>query len=137
MSLTTVRNRVDNWLTTARWQMLVDQQAAFFLARGKYFQGRWTHTAQVEQTDALTGDTVADMLSDHPTDQAQHWQDIIGNALDGLPMPARLRIDVYNGPQGGGWAATLQVLYNGNVYERSRNIGPETWRTGAWHQVTP
>lgn len=137
MSLATVRQRVDDWLTPARWQTLVDRQETFFTNRGKYFQGRWTHTVQITQTDALTGDATPTALTDHPTDQVQHWQDFIGNAFDALPFPARLRIDVYKGPLGWGWVAALQVLYNSNVYERSRNVGAETWRTEGWHQVTP
>lgn len=135
MSLATVRTKIDDWLTP-RWDNLVSRQETFFAARGKYFQGLWTHSGEVEQTDALNGDTVADRLTAHPTDQVQHWQDFIGNAFDALPLPARLRIDVYNGPQGWGWVATLRVLYNGNIYERSRNVGPETWRTQAWHLFT-
>jgi len=135
MSLATVRTKIDDWLTP-RWQTLVDRQDTFFANRGKYFQGKWTHSGEVEQTDALNGDTVPDNLTDSPTDQSQNWQDFIGNAFDALPLPARLRIDVYNGPLGHGWAATLQVRYDGNVYERSRNSGPETWRTEAWHLLS-
>jgi hypothetical protein len=132
MSIATVRTKIDDWLTP-RWATLVDRQDTFFTNRGKYFQGKWTHSGEVEQTDALNGDTVADRLTDSPTDQPQHWRDFIGNAFNTLPLPARLRIDVYNGPLGQGWVATLQVRYDGNVYERSRNVGPETWRTKAWH----
>jgi len=134
MSLATVRTKIDDWLLL-RWATLVSRQDTFFTNRGKYFQGRWTHTVEVTQTDALTGDTISNNLTDHPTDQAQHWQDFIGNAFNALPLPCRLRIDVYNGPLGWGWVATLQVRYNGNVYERSGNVGPETWRTEAWHAV--
>lgn len=134
MSLATVRNRVDNWLTP-RWQTLVDRQETFLANRGQYFQGMWTHSGDVTQTDALSGDQVADQLTEHPTDQAQHWRDFIGNALDAVPFPARLRIDVYNGPQGQGWQATFEVLYNGNRYRRTQNSGPETWRTQGWQRV--
>ena len=65
---------------------------------------------------------------------ANRWcSDLVQNAFDALPLPARLRIDVYDGPLGQGWAATLQVLYSGTVYERTANVGPETWRTSTWH----
>lgn len=135
MSLATVRNKIDTWLT-ARWPTLVGWQNSYFGTNGKYFQGKWTHTNTIEQTDALAGDALADLLDDKPTDQPQSWRDLVGTALNALPFPARLRIDVYDGPEGKGWAATLQVLYQGAVYERSQNVGPETWRTVAWHSVT-
>lgn len=137
MSLTTVRNRVDNWLTASRWQNLVDRQEAFLLAHGKYFQGKWTHAAIVTQTDALTGDTIPTALADHPHDQVQDWRNFTGNIFDALPFPCRLRIDVYQGPQGWGWVACLQVIYNGNTYERSRSVGPDASRTSAWALVAP
>jgi hypothetical protein len=135
MSLATVRTKIDDWLTP-RWATLVDRQDTFFTARGKYFQGKWTHSAEVQQTDALNGDTIPNALTGSPTDQPQHWRDFIGTAFDALPLPARLRIDVYNGPLGQGWVATLQVRYDGKVYERSRNVGPETWRTEAWRLLS-
>lgn len=134
MSLATVRQKIDDWLAP-RWATLQARQETFFNTHGKYFQGKWTHTTQVEQTDALNGDRVADALTDHPTDQVQDWRDLVQTAFDGLPLPARLRIDVYSGPQGWGWSATLQVLYNGTVYERTGNVGPETWRTRDWRVV--
>ena len=133
MSLATVRNRINDWLTP-RWSWLADKQDAYLAANGRYFQGLWTHTAEVGQTDALTGDTIPDNLTSHPTDQSHTWQDAVGNALDALPLPARLRLDVYDGPQGKGWSATLQVRYNGNTHERTKGVGPES-RDNDWHSV--
>ena len=131
MSLATVRDRIDNWLTP-RWSWLTGKQDDYFTANGLYFQGLWTHTAEVEQTDLLGGDTLADNLASKPSDRPHDWRDAVGNALDSLPFPARLRLDVYDGPQGKGWQAMLQVRYQGNVYERVRQVGPETYRTHDW-----
>ena len=133
MSIATVRDRIDNWLTP-RWVWLRGKQDDYFAAHGQYFQGLWTHTNEVEQTDALDGDTIADNLDSKPTDRPHDWRDAVGNALDALPIPARLRLDVYDGPLGQGWLATLQVKYQGNIYQRSKQVGPETWRTVDWHK---
>jgi hypothetical protein len=104
---------------------------------GYYFQGFWTHGTVVTQTDALDGDTISDQLHHRPSDQVHDWRHLIQTAFDSLPLPARLKIDCYNGPAGLGWVAVLQVLYQGVVYQRSKQVGPETWRTEAWHAVIP
>ena len=134
MSITTVRNRINNWLTP-RWNHLANRQETYFAANGRYFQGLWTHAAEVEQTDALDGGHAATELAAKPTDQPHNWRDFIGNALDAIPFPARMRIDVYDGPQGHGWVATLQVRYKGKVYARAQQIGPETKRQHGWELV--
>jgi hypothetical protein len=133
MSLTTVRNKIDNWLA-ARWPWLVSKQETYFGIHGHYFQGFWTHSVILEQTDALDGDTIPDNLAAGPSDQVQRWVDLVQDAFDNLPFPARLKIDVYDGPQGKGWWATLQVLYKGNIYERSKGVGLED-HDEAWHIV--
>lgn len=134
MSLATVRAKIDNWLTP-KWPWLIGKQSDYFTANGYYFQGLWTHTGELIQTDALDGDTVPDNLSSRPTDQVHTWHDAVGNALNALLLPARLKLDVYDGPQGKGWVAVLQVKYNGNVYQRAKQVGPETGHTQDWHQV--
>lgn len=47
-------------------------------------------------------------------------------------MPAAMVIDVYDGPQGKGWQATVFVRVLGTVYSRTQQVGPETWRNRAW-----
>ena len=160
MTLQTVKDRANDWLTP-RWQNLVDKQDFYRRPQqwstpvdgngeptgepavllqdgagvGRYFQGLWTHTGEVEQTDALDGDQTADNLAAKPTDQAHDWRDLIQTTLDAVPFPARLKIDVYDGPAGHGWFATLEVRYQGNLYRRSKGIGPED-RDAEWHLVT-
>ena len=131
MSLATVRDKIDNWLQP-RWVWLSGKQDDYFTAHGHYFQGLWTHTGELIQTDALDGDTIPDNLTSSPTDQTHTWQDAVGNTLDALPLPARLRLDVYNGPDGMGWVAILQVKYQGNIYTRAKQVGPETEFTHDW-----
>jgi len=135
MSIKTVRDRINDWLTP-RWSTLVSKQEQYFANHGRYFQGLWTH-AEVEQTDDLRGDKLADGLASKPTDQPHDWRDFIGNALDSTKFPARLRIDVYDGPEGHGWQAVLEVKYKGNIYTRTKQVGPETYRTHGWQKAEP
>jgi len=134
MSLTTVRNKINTWLTP-RWANLVNKQEAYKTTNGHYFQGLWTHTTDLEQTDALDGDTIPDNLASNPTDQPHDWRVLIGNIFDTLPLPARLRFDVYDGPQGKGWVACLQVKYKTDIYQRCKQVGPETDRTHNWRKL--
>lgn len=136
MAITQVRNKIDDFLGV-RWPALVTAQDNYFAMRGRYFQGMWTHANLVEQTDALNGDIIPDNLAQIAPNDFHHWQDFIGNALNSIPFPARLRISIYDGcanPTGGiGWIATIQVLYKGIVYSRSKGYGPQD-RDQSWHQ---
>lgn len=128
MTLAEIRSAVDTWLAN-RWNAIQNAQANYVAAHGRYFQGLFTHS--VRPTDGA--ETAPDRLADKPTDQAHRWADFIN-----LPatMPTRIRIDVYSGPIGAGYVATVDIRVNGTNWRRSAQVGPETWRTRAWHQVT-
>lgn len=129
-TLAQLRTRVDDWLA-ARWPTVLARQDAFFTNRGRYWQGLITHTVIPAHTTAVDADVVADRLAMHPTDQAQSWLDVLAE-LSGIVFPAALVMDVYDGPQGKGYVATIFVRHNGTLYSRSQNVGPESFRTQAW-----
>lgn len=134
MSLATVRNRVNAFLT-ARWPAIVSRQDDYFANHGRYWQGLWTHTATPDQTSE-DGDAPPDNLDSTPTDQPVSWRARWANALDSIPFPARLRIDVYESPEGHGWAATVQIRYGGKTYQRSQGVGPRAEDfTAGWARV--
>ena len=130
-TLAQVRTKVDNWLTTF-WPNVVTRQATYLANHGQYWQGLWTHS--VQPTD--NADTAPDLLASHPTDQLESW---LGTLDDLLPanMPAALKIDVYDGPEEMGFVGTVAVKFNSKIYMRSRNEGPEIYRTEAWHEYVP
>lgn len=134
-SLNTVRNAVDAQLVTL-WPAVQAAQAAYFAAHRRFWQGRRTHLADLIYSALVDGSVAGDQLDGHPTDQNETWLDLFPS-LAGLSLKAVLRMDVYESPVGHGYQATLRVLYNGVIYERSQNVGPETFRTAAWHIVTP
>lgn len=134
MSLATLRNRINAFLAD-RWPALVARQDAYYATHGRYWQGKWTHNAAVDNSDE-SSDAVPDALDDSPTDQRVSWRDRFGGALDAIPFPARLKIDVYESPRGHGWVATVQVLHRRTIYERSQGVGPDAATyTRDWHTV--
>jgi len=132
MSLATVRTRVNDFLM-ARWPAIVARQDAYYETHGRYWQGLWTHNVTPDQTND-DADAVPDQLDRTPSDQPVSWRVRFNNAMDAIPFPARLKIDVYESSIGHGWFATFQIKYNGTVYQRTRGVGPladeftENWK---------
>jgi len=129
MTIATVKTKINDWLA-GRWVTLKARQETYYANNGHYFQGLWTHNAEVTQTDSLDN-TAADNLTSKPTDQTHTWRDFLSTSLD-APIPARLKIDVYDGPKGKGWQAVLQVKYKNKIYQRTKQVGPESYRTHDW-----
>lgn len=132
-TLTQLRTRVDAWLAD-KWPTMVARQENYRTNRGMYWQGLITHTVVPSHTNAADGDSIADQLSVHPHDQFADWISVFPE-WDGLPIPCALEVSVYEGPTGVGWWATLYVRYNGILYARSQNVGPQSNLTQPWHVV--
>lgn len=133
-TLAQLRTRVDNWLT-ARWPTVVARQQNYFANRGHYWQGLLTHTIIPAHTSGADGDSIADRLSTQLHDQFSDWKAVFPE-WDGASIPAALKVDVYETPDGKGWCATLYVRYNGTLYSRAQNVGPESQRTYGWRIET-
>ncbi len=133
-TLVQVRNAINSRLSDLWTNHIVPRQADYLAAHGRYWQGLVFNGVP---NNASSGDpTVAETACDHtkkPTDQVHSWADAGVSA--GATWPAQLRIDVYNGPTGHGFVGVARVQWNGNVYQRSHNTGPETWCTHDWTQV--
>jgi hypothetical protein len=132
-TLNQVRTKVDAWLAD-KWPTVVARQQNYFANRGQYWQGLRTHSAVPAFTNSQDGDAAADQLNAQPTDAFSNWSNVFPE-WDGLPIPCALQIDVYDGLEGKGWVATVWVRYNGVLYTRSQNVGPESWRSQAWTVV--
>lgn len=119
LTLAEVRTKVDSWLA-ARWSGVVDRQESYAASHGgRYWQGLRTHVIEVEYPDGGDVDVVGDNLTAAPSDQA-----------------ALFSVHAYDGPQGTGFVACVIVRYNGTMYWRCQNYGPETWRTFSWRILT-
>ena len=121
------------WLKNAShatWRNLAKVRQEAYAANhgGRYWQGIATPSNLPDD-----GALVAADYTKKPHDQAERWTDIFFGA-DVLPtnIPAQAQVDVYDGPQGKGWTVTLRGTKNGNLYWRTWNVGPETWREQDW-----
>lgn len=129
---TDVRETV-NGILADLWPRIQAKQAAYYANHGHYWQGLWTHN--VAPADGVT--VAPNNLDASPTDQPISWRkfkaDYRLTMLAKLPMA--IRMDVYDGPRGKGYVATCRVGYNGKVYERAAQVGPETELAHGWQEV--
>lgn len=128
-TLQEIKARADQVLTQI-WREIQERQVVYAANHGgRYFQGLITHTV----TPADGVDVAPDCLLVTPTDQPERWIDF------GLELPAipfSIQLDVYDGPLGKGYVVTVQVKYQGVLYERAAQYGPETHRAFSWREVT-
>jgi hypothetical protein len=134
-TLTQVRDTIDTFVTN-RWPTIVARQENFRTNRGRYWQGLFTHTLAPAWTSAADGSSLGDRLSEGPGDQFSTWLNVFPEWATEL-LPARVRIDVYDGPDGQGWVVTVEATHNGNLWRRVVNVGPESYRAQPWTQVVP
>ena len=85
------------------------------------------------------GGTVATDPTVKPTDQTENWSNVNGVnngvTLD-VSLPVSLQVDVYDGPNGQGYVVIGQVEEAGRIYQKSVNVGAETFREHDWLDVT-
>jgi hypothetical protein len=137
-TLARVRTYVDDRLADLWQNQIIPRQDAYFASHGKYWQGLRTAvlSALPDNTDdgSTTVREATPTTNTHPTDQAETWTDV---GIDlGTSIPMALQIDSYGGPFGDGYVGTVWALYDGEVYTRSQNRGPETYRTEPWRRMT-
>lgn len=116
------------WLTFQ--PKLASVQASFSLTHGgKHWQGIGPLAAPPD--DGATGPP---NLNKKPTDQAESWADVFTgpNAIPGGNWPAQVTVDVYDGPFGRGYSASVIYTKGGETWSRTFNSGPETWRERPW-----
>lgn len=130
--LAALRTAVDAFVD-ARWNTLVARQEAYRATHGRYWQGLPSHASRPSFTTAGPADGVPpDRMSSKPMDQAESWADVLSEWA-GVNVPARMQVDAYYTPGGEhGWTLTMEVVHNGTVYARTRNVGPETHRERPW-----
>ena len=129
-ALTAVKAKVDGWLT-GNLVVLDAKENAYYGAKGPYWQGLWSHAVLPSHANAINGDIPPDKLSDNPTDQVESWVEF-WPALVGVGMTAAVRVDVYAGPTGDGFVVTAAFKFEGDIYLKARNDGPEIYRERDW-----
>lgn len=134
-TLAQCRDTIDTFVTN-RWPTIVARQENFRSNKGRYWQGLPTHTVIPAWLSNQDGSALGDRLNISPDDQGAFstWANVFPEWLTDL-LPAQLRVDVYDGPQGQGWTLTATVTHNGNKWRRVVNVGPESNRAQGWTQV--
>lgn len=133
-TLVQMRNAVDTFVTN-KWPTIVARQENFRANRGRYWQGLTTHLTPPAHTSSADGSVVGDRLAQSPDDQQfSTWLNVFPEWLAEV-LPATVRVDTYDGPEGMGWVLTVEAIHNGIRWSRSQNVGPESHRTQGWHQV--
>lgn len=132
-TLTQIRNAIDNFVTN-KWPTIVARQENFRANRGTYWQGLATHTSCPSHSNSTDDSKLGDRLNETPSDQFATWLNVFPEWVTEL-LPACVKVDVYDGPQGQGWVLTVEAIHNGTLWRRSQNVGPESHRTQGWHQV--
>lgn len=121
-----IRNAIDARLALM-WVAIQSRENTYYANNGHYWQGVRTHTTY--PTDG--GEVLPDVGNNTPTDQPTAWP----AALLANPIPMALEIDVYDGPLGKGYQATVYVTISGKTWSRSAQVGPEIYRTRGWHEL--
>lgn len=134
-TLNQVRTKIDDWVT-GKWPTIVARQENYRTNRGTYWQGLITHSVLPTFATNASGDAAADLLNSNPTDQFSSWLNVFPEWVAEL-LPCAVKVDVYDGPQGAGWTLTALVIYNGDIYKRVVNVGPESSRAQAWAKYVP
>ena len=125
-----LRTRVDDFIAN-RLPLIVARQENFRTNRGRYWQGLLTHTVVPAHTNSADGDSIADGLVQTPTDSLDNWAAVFPEwTADSIPCA--LRVDIYDGPSGKGWVLFIFVRFNGQLYRRGLNVGPESSRSHGW-----
>jgi hypothetical protein len=128
-TLAQIKTAVDNRLASL-WSAIQTKEDAYAsVHNGRYWQGLKTHSI-----DPSEGNTALPTVGAAcPTDQlGQPWP----NAILTTSIEMAINIDIYDGPLGVGYQVTVTVAVLGNVYTRTQQIGPETWRNRVWQQVS-
>lgn len=137
LTLGQVRDAADARLTTLWVNVIRPGELAWFAERGVY--GQCLHTQNIPDTAAADA-VVAELIP--VTDVRIHdsnresCRDIFGAVNINVSLPFAIAVHVYDGPSGKGFVGAIWVKFNGTLYTKAKNYGPETWRTHDWEEVT-
>ncbi|MBL0320274.1 MAG: hypothetical protein IPP74_13440 [Alphaproteobacteria bacterium] len=128
-SLNELTEKVDHWFSGFEVEF-TKKQDAFFSAHKRYWQGLSTHSEVPDQRSDRAGDTTADRLT-AATTEGDKWQDFMAT-IGETPLAASVTCNTYKSPEGDGYEIVLFFKYEGVLYTRVINYGPERSRDKNW-----
>ena len=132
-TLNQIKNRV-NSRALVLWNLLQTRQETYLQNNGIYWQGLITPSQLPEFSDVDDSPLDADNTDKNANSHDVSW-DIILPEIKNTPLSAQIRVDTYEAPNGHGYSLTLRLIYNGQVFSRTKQHGPETWRDENWHEL--
>lgn len=123
-----VQQQVDTALATI-WATIQTREAAYFANVGRYAQLLFTHSVPPADGATALPDIGTTVPYYEPASAA--WPLAIRTSL----LPFRLAVDQYIGPNGVGYVGVVQVLINGNIWERAAQVGPDTYLAHGWMRL--
>lgn len=134
-TLAQLRAAIDAFIET-RWPTIVARQENYRANRGVYWQGLRTHSSCPVHTNSTDGSISPDRLDATPDDAFSSWRTVFPEWAE-ESLAACFWVDVYSGPTGQGWVLHVEATYNGTRWQRSVNVGPESYRSHPWTAVVP
>lgn len=110
---------------------LEDYQDEYHSIHSHYFQSLASHNTPP------SGATAPDNLESHPEDQTEALSELWDYANLPDEIAWSFRVDVYDGPNGDGYVLVVETTVDNNVWHRSINFGPETYRNNDWFELEP
>lgn len=121
-----IRNTVEQRMR-ALLADLIQRQQVYRAMNGRFWQGPRTHQQPPADGLATAPDTSA------AVNGSESWQAF------GAPLPATIEcafhVSTYAGPQGDGYIVTATVVVNGETWQRTANVGPESHRASGWRKL--
>lgn len=121
-------------LIALHWVKVQSWQATYAAGhRGQHFQALRSHSVLPADGQALA----VDRLSTKPTDQAETLSALWSGALLPASLPFAITLNTYDGPAGRGWEAVVELVLDGQTWQRVINSGPEAYRESGWARLEP
>lgn len=79
---------------------------------------------------------VPDLVNAKPTNEQLKAADVWAAVKWPTALPASVSVDVYDGPSGKGYVVQVLTKFNGVLWAKAVNSGPERWRDSNWAAQT-
>ncbi len=134
-TLNQIKNRI-NSKASILWSLLQTRQEIYLQNNGIYWQGLITPSQIPVFSDVDDNPLNANDTDKIANSHSVSWNTVLPEVKD-APLSAQLRVDAYKSPFGHGYSLTLRLIYNGRVFSRTKQHGPETWMNENWHEESP
>lgn len=123
--------------------LYIDAQLTVFLPRLDAFEAQY-YAQQATYWQALSSHNTPPEGVAPPTDMNAIPTDgtlSLAVMWDYAALPEAIgwswRVDTYAGPDGDGYVLTVDATVGADVWRKSINTGPDTWRASDWYLVVP